>query len=52
MLNFTAVAPGGIKALDYAGIRRDRPDQRGDHFMKEPVQRPIVFLTRLVERYM
>jgi hypothetical protein len=30
MLNFTAVSPGGVKPFDYAGIKRDRPDQWGE----------------------
>jgi hypothetical protein len=42
MLNFTAVAPGGNKPFDYAGIKRDRPDHWGEHLGKKPVQGVIV----------
>jgi len=54
MLNFTAVAPGGVKALDYAGIKRYRPDTAGRargciEFVRDAMRAAAADLHRLME---
>jgi hypothetical protein len=54
MLNFTAVAPGGVKALDYAGIKPYRPDTAGRtrgciEFVRDAMRAAAADLHRLME---
>jgi 5,10-methenyltetrahydromethanopterin hydrogenase len=54
MLNFTAVAPVGVKALDYAGIKPYRPDTAGQtagyiNFVRNVMREAVADLYRLME---